>query len=80
MHKVINQNKFSPVSINKPISLPATGFLRLPQVLALIPVSKASWWSGISKGIYPRGIKLSIRTTAWRVEDIDALISKLGSQ
>ena len=54
------------------------GFLRLPQVLKIIPVSKSSWWSGISKGIYPKGVKLSQRTTAWRVEDIQKLIAQVN--
>lgn len=53
---------------------PVDGFLRLPQVLALYPVSKASWWAGIRAGRYPAGVKLSPNTTAWRVSDIKALI------
>jgi prophage regulatory protein len=54
--------------------LPETGFVRLPTVLALIPVSKTTWWEGIRKGIYPRPIKLGPRISAWRVEDIRHLI------
>lgn len=57
--------------------LPDTGFLRLPQVLAPdgpIPVSKSTWWHGIRTGRYPKPIKLGPRITAWRVEDIRALI------
>jgi prophage regulatory protein len=62
--------------------LPQTGFLRLKQIIgdkktdtpALIPISRSSWWQGIRKGIYPKGVKLGPRTTAWNVEDIRALI------
>ena len=54
--------------------LPNTGFLRLPQVLEFIPVSKSSWWAGCKNGRYPKPIKLSARTTVWRVEDIRELI------
>ena len=54
--------------------LPDAGFLRLPQVLTLIPISRSSWWDGIKKGKYPQGIKLGTRTTVWRAEDIRALI------
>lgn len=57
-------------------SIPQTGFIRLPQVLELIPVSKSTWWSGIQAGRYPKGCKLSPRTTAWRVEDIRQLIAE----
>lgn len=60
------------------IAQPQTGFLRLPQVLKLIPVSKSGWWAGCASGRYPKPIKLSPRTTAWRVEDILALIEELG--
>lgn len=52
--------------------------LRLPQVLALIPISKSSWWSGIKAGRYPKPVKLSARITCWRSEDIRALIEQAG--
>lgn len=59
-------------------SLPDTGFVRLPVVLALIPVSRSAWWAGIKAGRYPRPVKLSDRTTAWRAEDIRDLIASYG--
>jgi hypothetical protein len=65
-----------------------TGFLRLPQIIGdtkaeppippIIPVCKSAWWAGIKQGKYPSGIKLGPRTTVWRVEDIRALIAKVG--
>ena len=27
--------------------IPETGFLRLPQVLSVIPFGKSSWWQGV---------------------------------
>lgn len=57
----------------------AKGFLRLPQVLSYIPVGKSSWWAGIKEGRYPKGVKLGPRTTAWRCEDIAALLDSLGN-
>lgn len=71
------------------IQLPETGYLRLSQIIgkpatagapaipALIPVSKSTWWSGVRTGRYPKPIKLGKRITAWRVEDILALIEKV---
>lgn len=59
-------------------AIPDTGFLRLPEVLALIPVSATVWWEGVRTGRYPKGIKLSARCTAWRAEDIRALIDSIG--
>lgn len=54
--------------------LPETGYVRLPIVLNVFPVSKSTWWAGIKAGKYPNGVKLSPRVTAWKVEDIRALI------
>jgi predicted DNA-binding transcriptional regulator AlpA len=61
------------------VSLPETGFLRLPQVLAVFPVSRSAWWAGVKTGKYPPAVKLSVRTVAWRAEDIRALIQKLAA-
>ncbi len=71
------------------IPLPETGYLRLPQIVgnphaeppipALIPVSKSTWWAGVRSGRYPKPVKLGERITAWRVEDIRALIAKVSS-
>ncbi|WP_263770547.1 helix-turn-helix transcriptional regulator [Propionivibrio soli] len=65
--------------------LPETGFLRLPQIVGnpkanpplppILPISKSSFWAGIKTGKYPRPVKLGVRTTVWRVEDIRALIA-----
>lgn len=76
-----SSSKLTSKSVNsRPTkSLPDSGFIRLPQVLNTIPVSKSTWWAGIKLGKYPAGIKLSERVTAWRVEDIRALISQLAS-
>ena len=55
-------------------------FLRLPQVLAIVPVSKSAWWEGCRTGRFPRPVKLGPRTTAWRAEDIEKLVNSLGQQ
>jgi predicted DNA-binding transcriptional regulator AlpA len=62
-------------------ALPQSGFVRLPSILAPrgpIPVSKSSWWQGVRDGRFPKPVKLGPHTTAWRVEDIRALIERLG--
>lgn len=58
--------------------LPETGFVRLPVIIGpngVFPVSKSAWWAGIAAGRYPRPVKLSERTSAWRVADIRKLIA-----
>jgi predicted DNA-binding transcriptional regulator AlpA len=59
---------------------PTTGFLRLPQVLELFPVSKSTWWAGCKDGRFPKPVKLGPRITAWRASDIFALIESLPSK
>lgn len=59
-------------------TLPATGFLRLEQVLQFIPVSKSTWWQGVRDGRYPASVKLGPRTTAWKAEDIRSFIEGAG--
>jgi len=59
--------------------LPVIGFLRLPQILEIIPVSKSTWWQGCKDGRFPKPVKLGPKTTAWRAEDIAALIERIGS-
>jgi prophage regulatory protein len=56
-------------------TLPETGYLRLPQILEIIPVSKSTWWAGVRSGRYPQPTRaLGIRITAWSVENIRELI------
>ena len=62
------------MNFTRPI-LPETGFVRLPQILSLIPISRSAWWAGIREGKFPQGIKLGSKTTVWRAEDIRALIN-----
>jgi Predicted transcriptional regulator len=67
-------------------TLPSHGFVRLRQIIgnseanppipAIIPVSKSTWWAGVKSGRYPQPVKLGARCTAWRVEDIRALIEE----
>lgn len=56
-------------------TLPETGFVRLPDVLRVIPVSRSTWLNWVRDGKAPRAVKLGPRTTAWRVEEIRALIA-----
>ena len=59
-----------------PPTLPQTGFLRQSQVLLFIPVSKSTLWRRIRARSFPEPVKLSVRVTAWRAEDIRAWIEQ----
>jgi len=65
--------------------IPETGFLRLNQIVKspnnhapLLPLCRTTWLKGIKAGIYPAPVRIGARAVAWRVEDIHALIEKLG--
>lgn len=54
-------------------------FLRLPEVLAIIPVSRATWYEGIKKGRFPAPVKLGARVSLWRRSDIEQLVASLSA-
>ena len=72
-------NTLTPIRISMKKELSVIGFLRLPQILEIIPVSKSTWWQGCKDGRFPKPVKLGPKTTAWRAEDIAALIERIGS-
>ncbi|MCP5404931.1 MAG: AlpA family phage regulatory protein [Pseudomonadaceae bacterium] len=56
---------------------PVQGFMRLSQVLKLIPVSRSTWWAGVKTGRFPKALKIGPNTTVWKAEDIAALIQRM---
>ncbi|KPL55993.1 hypothetical protein ABB55_18440 [Prosthecomicrobium hirschii] len=59
--------------------MPEGGLVRLSNILAPngpIPVGKSTWWEGVRTGRYPKPVKLGPRITAWRAEDIRALVER----
>jgi predicted DNA-binding transcriptional regulator AlpA len=60
------------------ITLPAEGFVKLDQVLQVIPVSRSTWFRGIQAGRYPPPVKLSERSSAWLVDDIRECIARIS--
>jgi predicted DNA-binding transcriptional regulator AlpA len=69
--------------MTKPVERRRDGFLRLHDIIGpngLIPISKSTWWAGVKDGRFPKAVKLSPRTTAWRAKEIYDLIDRLGEQ
>ncbi len=67
--------------------LPHTGYLRLADIVgstrlgkpAIIPISRSTFLAGVKSGRYPlKPIKLSERCTAYRVEEVKALLDQLS--
>ncbi len=55
-------------------------FLKLREVLSIIPVSRSTWYLGIRKGIYPKPVKIGKRASAWRLSDIQNLVERLSKE
>ncbi|MCG9032373.1 helix-turn-helix transcriptional regulator [Laribacter hongkongensis] len=53
--------------------------MRLPEVLAIIPVSRATWYEGIKKGRFPAPVKLGSRVSLWRHSDIERLVASISA-
>lgn len=60
--------------------LPETGYVRLPQILRVFPVSRSTWWQGVRDKRYPQSVKLGPRITAWKAEAIHDLIASHGEK
>lgn len=58
--------------------LPPGGFVRLPTILKLIPMSRSAFYRRIETGEFPAPLKLSPTIACWRSEDIRALIERLS--
>ena len=59
-------------STHEPVTIPATGYIRVSQLIKIIPFSASTIWRKAKKGDFPKPVKLSEQITAWRVEDIKA--------
>jgi prophage regulatory protein len=66
-----------PVSL---VRLPAIGYMRQSQIIPdVFPFSSATLWRKVKAGTFPKPVKLGPRITAWRIEDLQALIAELGN-
>ncbi len=60
--------------------LPDEGFVRLPSVLAVLGISKTSFYAGIKSGRFPHGKLLSERCRVWPVSEIRNLLSQIENE
>lgn len=52
-------------------------FLRLPEVLERMNLSKTTWWQGVQDGIFPGGVKHG-NARLWLESDIDDLMERMA--
>lgn len=58
---------------------PDDAFVRLPVVQALFACSPATVWRGVRQGRIPKPVKLSARTTGWKVGGLRLALAAVGS-
>jgi prophage regulatory protein len=51
-------------------------FLRLPQILELLPIGRSTWWAWVKTGKAPAPLKVSAGVTCWRKSDVLAMIQR----
>ncbi|BBL58838.1 helix-turn-helix transcriptional regulator [Methylomonas koyamae] len=51
--------------------------LRLPEVLETTALPKSTLYARIKAGTFPKPVKLSARSVAWREEDVQAWLAAL---
>ncbi|MFI3218521.1 MAG: AlpA family phage regulatory protein [Methylococcales bacterium] len=62
----------TPKQPTTPATLPETGYIRISQLVKIIPFSACTIWRKAKNGTFPKPVKLSEQITAWRVEDVRA--------
>lgn len=72
-----NKKNGYPVTMTK--ASEATVFLRLPQVLELIPIGRSTLWQKIKDGTFPKQIKLGAKTSVWKASDVYAYIERMSA-
>lgn len=56
-------------------SLPPEAILRLPELITLVGLSRASIYSRASQGAFPSPIKLTAHASGWRLGDVRAWLA-----
>jgi len=75
------KSTLSEVAKQQATGLPDVGFVRLSSIIAPggpLPISRSTWFAWLRDGRAPAPVKLSARITAYRVEDVHALLARLS--
>lgn len=64
-------------------NFPQQGFVRLSQILTVIPVGKSTLWTMVKEGTFPAPVRPSPfgpRVTVWRAKDVLLWIESAGGK
>lgn len=54
-------------------ALTKSGYIRLPEVLKLLGISRSTFYAGIKAGKYLKPVKIGKRVSGWKMEEIRKL-------
>lgn len=63
-----------------PSIFPSEGFIRLPQVLLMFPVSRTNLWRLVKSGTFPKPKKIGPRTSVWDIGELREYQKRLSEQ
>ncbi len=63
--------------MNKPTELPETGLVRLGTILAVLPISRSTFYNWIATGKISKPRKLGPRISAWPSSEIRTLLASI---
>jgi prophage regulatory protein len=55
---------------------PQRPYIRVHEILAIVPFSAATIWRKSANGTFPKPIKLSERVTAWSRKDVESWLTE----
>ena len=61
------------------LPFPVGGFSRIGQIQAKLPLSRSKIYRDIEAGRFPRQVKIGARASAWRNDELNAYLAKLGA-
>lgn len=63
------------------VEMPSASYNRQAGLIpGILPISQATLWRWVSKGEFPKPVKLSPRITAWRVADVSRWLADRQSE
>lgn len=50
--------------------------LKLKEVLAIMRISKSTWYDGVDREIFPKAVRIGTRSVFWWQSDIESYLQK----
>jgi predicted DNA-binding transcriptional regulator AlpA len=60
------------------LEVPATGYVRMRQLVEIVPLSRPTIWRWVKLRKFPMPVRIDNKVTVWRLEDIHAWMREKG--